>query len=82
MNSEQIRKTVLEVMRQVVPEMEPATLDARVSFRDQFEIDSVDYLNFVLALEQRLAMRIPEVDYPRLSSLDGCVAYLEKRGTG
>ncbi len=82
MNSEQIRKTVLEVMRQVVPEMEPATLDARVSFRDQFEIDSVDYLNFVLALEQRLEMRIPEVDYPRLSSLDGCVAYLGKRGAG
>jgi len=73
---------VLEVMRQVVPEMEPATLDARVSFRDQFEIDSVDYLNFVLALEQRLEMRIPEVDYPRLSSLDGCVAYLGKRGAG
>jgi len=47
-----------------------------VSFRDQLDIDSVDFLNFVLALEQRLGRTIPQLDYPRLSTLDGCVAYL------
>ncbi len=82
MNREEIKQTVLEVMQAVVPEMEPAALDGRVSFRDQFEIDSVDYLNFVLALEKRLGMHIPEVDYPRLSSLDGCVDYLAKTVRG
>ncbi len=82
MNREEIKQTVLEVMQEIVPEMEPAALDARVSFRDQFEIDSVDYLNFVLALEKRLGIHIPEVDYPRLSSLDGCVGYFTKTGSG
>lgn len=76
MNSEEIRQTILEVLLEIVPELEPATLDARVSFRDQFEIDSIDYLNFVLALERRLGIKIPEIDYPRLSSLDGCAGYL------
>jgi acyl carrier protein len=78
MKRAEIKTTTLEVLLEIVPELEPATLDARVSFRDQFEIDSIDYLNFVLALEKRLGIRIPEVDYPRLSSLDGCTAYLEK----
>lgn len=77
MNRAEIKTITLEVLLDIVPELEPATLDARVSFRDQFEIDSIDYLNFVLALEKRLEIRIPEIDYPRLSSLDGCTGYLE-----
>ncbi|MET0026470.1 MAG: acyl carrier protein [Candidatus Thiodiazotropha sp.] len=78
MNRDEINNTVIEVLQQVVPEMEPATLDARVSFRDQFEIDSIDYLNVILTLEKRLGIKIPEIDYPRLSSLEGCAGYLEK----
>ncbi len=78
MNREEIETIVLEVMLNIIPEMEPSTLDARVSFRDQVEMDSVDYLNFVLTLEKRLGIRIPEIDYPRLSSLDGSTAYLLK----
>ncbi|MEJ2453149.1 MAG: acyl carrier protein [Candidatus Thiodiazotropha sp.] len=78
MNREEIETIVLEVMLSIIPEMEPSTLDARVSFRDQVEMDSVDYLNFVLTLEKRLGIRIPEIDYPRLSSLDGSIAYLLK----
>ncbi len=76
MNRDEIKSIILEVMLNIIPEMEPSTLDARVSFRDQVEMDSVDYLNFVLALEKRLGIRIPEIDYPRLSSLDGAVAYV------
>lgn len=77
MNKAEMKKTALDVLLEIVPDIEPATLDDKVSFRDQFEIDSVDYLNFVLALEKRLGIRIPELDYPRLSSLEGCVTYLE-----
>jgi acyl carrier protein len=76
MNRAEIKTITLEVLLDIVPELEPAALDARVSFRDQFEIDSIDYLNFVLALEKRLGIKIPEIDYPRLSSLDGCTRYL------
>jgi acyl carrier protein len=43
------------------------------------ELDSVDFLNFVLDLESRLQHRIPEIDYPKLSSLAGCIHYLLPR---
>jgi acyl carrier protein len=76
MDKETIKQIILEVMTRIVPELEPTTLDARVSFRDQFEIDSIDYLNFVMSLEKQLGIKIPEIDYPRLSSLEGCVNYL------
>lgn len=79
MTREQLRAEALAVLVEIVPEVDPSRLDEQLAFRDQFEIDSIDYLNFVLTLERRLAIKIPEVDYPRLSSLAGCLGYLEAR---
>jgi acyl carrier protein len=39
-------------------------------------IDSMDFLNFVIALHKEFKTEIPEKDYPKLTTLDGCVAYL------
>lgn len=76
-----VRPAILEALKVVAPEADPNALDPAVSFRDQLDIDSVDFLNFVLRLEERLGRKIPEIDYPRLSTLDGCVAYLTSAGT-
>jgi len=77
MSRADLQQTVIEALTGVAPEIDPSALDPDVNFRDQFELDSVDYLNFVLDLEQRLSIRVPELDYPRLSCLSGGVSYLE-----
>jgi acyl carrier protein len=51
-----------------------------VSFRDQLDIDSMDFLNFVIAVHEALHVEIPEADYPKLATLNGCVEYLAARG--
>lgn len=72
----QITSTViLEALQEVAPDIDSNTLDDNTAFRDQCEIDSIDFLNFVLILESKLASKIPEIDYPKLSSLAGCTAY-------
>ena len=71
-----IAHKVLESLREIAPEVDTSSLDPAVSLRDQFDIDSVDFLNFVLTLEKKMGTRIPEVDYPKLSSLNGCLTYL------
>lgn len=73
---------ILAVLKDVAPEADLDRLDPRHSFRDQFDLDSVDYLNFVMALEVAFAIRIADVDYPKLSTLAGCVAYLERATAG
>jgi len=76
MTKDDIRSITLEVLGQIAPDADLNNLDPAKSFRDQFEFDSVDYLNFVLTLEKRLEIKIPEIECPRLASLDGCIAYL------
>ncbi len=76
MTSEDISQAVVEELVRIAPEVDPATIAPGVSFRDQLDLDSMDFLNFVLALHARLGIDIPEVDYPHLYTLDDAVAYL------
>jgi acyl carrier protein len=71
-----LEATVLDTLADIVPNVDPAQIDPDKSFRDQIEIDSVDFMNFMVSLEQRLGVEIPELDYPKLSSLRGCTTYL------
>jgi acyl carrier protein len=73
---EQVRSTVLEVLSDVAPELEREKIDPRVELRDQLDLDSMDFLNFVLGLHKALGVDIPEADYRKIGTLDGCVAYL------
>ncbi|WP_319409205.1 acyl carrier protein [uncultured Desulfosarcina sp.] len=76
MRDEDIDRIVLDLLRQIAPEAPLDSLESHRLFRDQFEFDSVDFLNFILKLEKETGGRISELDYPRLSSLHGCRTYL------
>jgi acyl carrier protein len=76
MTEEQIRQTVREVLAEIAPEAAGVQLRTEVNFRDQFEFDSMDFVSFVLAVDKKLGRRTPEADYPKLSSLGGCIEYL------
>lgn len=74
-----IDAAIIGALSAVAPEVQPDGLDPDRPFRDQIELDSVDFLGFVLGLEKRLSLKVPELDYPQLSTLDGCRVYLRTR---
>jgi acyl carrier protein len=76
---DEIRAVLLEVLGGIAPEADLAALDPREDLREQLEIDSMDLLNFAIGVHERTGVEIPEVDYPKLASLDSCAAYLESR---
>jgi acyl carrier protein len=53
-----------------------AQIKPQVGFREQLDIDSMDFLNFVIGLNRELGVEVPESDYSKVSTLDGCVEYL------
>ena len=72
-----LRQALVEALLGVAPDVDASALDAGRAFREQFDFDSMDALNFVIALHERFGIDIPERDYPQLLSLDGAVRYLE-----
>ena len=69
---------IFEALTAVAPSAEPAALDPERPFDDQIEVDSIDFLNFVLGLEKRLDISVPDADYAHLRSLAGCRSYLAR----
>jgi acyl carrier protein len=77
MNTQDIKDTVLRLLGTVAPEADLGNIKPDVAFRDQFDLDSMDMLNFVIAMHKEFNVEIPEADYAKLMTLEGCAAYLE-----
>jgi len=73
---EALKSQVLEIMATIAPELEPGELRADQPLRNQVDLDSMDWLNFLVALHERLKVDIPEADYARLVTLDDLLGYL------
>ncbi len=80
MNDTELRDLVASVIHRVAPEADLSRVASQADLRDELEIDSMDFLILVDELHERTGLDIPERDYPQLSSIDGCVAYLAARG--
>jgi acyl carrier protein len=79
MTRDQVRQGVLDALLTVVPEAHAADIEPSAPLRQQLDIDSMDFMNFVMALDADLGVDVPEGDYGRLSTLDACVEYLAGR---
>ncbi len=76
MDKAMIRSRVLEELKRVAPEVEESGVVAARPLREQVDLDSMDWLNFLVALHEQMKVEIPEADYRRLGTLDEIVEYL------
>ncbi len=79
MNEQAIRDALFAVLRTVAPEVTPNEIAADQPLRDQVDLDSMDFLNFLVRLHGKLGVDVPESDYAKLVTLNDFVAYLGAR---
>ena len=82
MTESEIQTAILDGLRKIAPEADPRQLSPDANLREALDIDSFDFLNFLIALHERLGVEIPEADYGRLTTLSALVQYLAPRLTG
>jgi acyl carrier protein len=73
---QELRAIVISVLTEVAPDINPAAIDPETELVEQLDIDSMDFLNIVVAINERTGIEIPERDYPKLSTLNDAVGYL------
>lgn len=78
----EVRKTVLAVLCEVAPDVEPDDVDPTADLREETDIDSMDFLNFMIGIKRELGVEVPESDYRQLGTLDELVAYVRERAGG
>jgi acyl carrier protein len=79
MTQPDIRAVVQEELSNIAPEINLSAINPTADLREALDIDSMDFLNFVTAVHHRLGVDVPELDYPKLTTLDGAVKYLESK---
>ncbi|HOD40497.1 MAG TPA: acyl carrier protein [Candidatus Wallbacteria bacterium] len=76
MTDQQIKDMILEIVADIAPDADLSNINPDVRLREQIELDSMDFLDIIMELRKRYKIDVPEEDYMKLSTLNGCVEYL------
>ena len=76
MTAQQIKDLILEIVADIAPDADLTNIKPDVRLREQIELDSMDFLDIIMELRKRYKIDVPEEDYMKLATLDGCVEYL------
>ena len=76
MNAEEVRQVLLDILSRIVPDEDLTVLQDSVPFREQIELDSMDFLDIVMELRKQYRIQIPEEDYANMNTMGGAVSYL------
>ena len=77
MTRDEIRTAVIQALSRIAPEFDPRNLQPDAVLRQELDLDSMDFLNFVIALHGSLGVDVPESDYAKLGTIEGAVQYLQ-----
>jgi acyl carrier protein len=79
--ADEVRNAVTRVLTTIAPEARGQPIAPAANLREHLDLDSMDALNFAVALHQEFGIEIPEGDYTKLESLESIVAYVTERLT-
>jgi acyl carrier protein len=81
LTAEETRQAVIDIITDIAPDEDLASLSDDKPLRDQIDLDSMDFLDIVMELRKRHSIEVPEADYPELNTMAGCVKYLQPKMT-
>lgn len=76
MTREEVRSAILSILSDIAPDEDMSVIKDSEKLRDQFDLDSMDFLDIVMELRKRFNIEVPEQDYEKLVSLESCINYL------
>lgn len=79
MTRTEIQDKVVQALASVAPEVDPGAINTDIPLRDQVDLDSMDFLRFVIELHKQFGVDVPETDYQKLANLAGAVEYVAAR---
>lgn len=79
MNEDEIKQTIFQLLKRIAPDTEPSELKPDQNIRETLNIDSFDSLQFIVALNEKLTIEIPEDDYGKIPTLQKLISYIKNK---
>ena len=82
MTRDEVRSVLLAILGEIAPEADLSRLKPDAPLREQLDLDSMDFVNFLVAVAERLKVEVPETEYGSVSTLNRCLDYVAGRRGG
>ena len=79
MKPEILHQTIVVLLQQIAPDTTPETLKLEENIRETLNIDSFDFLQFVIALNEKTGVEIPEEDYGKINTIQNAITYIQNK---
>jgi acyl carrier protein len=79
MNSENIHQNIVDLLQQIAPDTKPSELKLDENIIETLNIDSFDFLLFVIALHEKTGVEIPEEDYGKINTIQNAIEYIQNK---
>lgn len=70
-----------EELAKIAPDVPLDDVEKNGDLREEFDIDSMDFLRLITALGNRFDRSMPEADYPKMSSFSDLAGYLDAKSS-
>lgn len=77
MKDEEIKIVIFQLLTKIAPDVDPSVLEMDHNIRDTLGIDSFDFLQFIIGLDEELGIKTPEEDYGKITTLKALIAYIK-----
>ncbi|MGB5369942.1 MAG: acyl carrier protein [Flavobacteriaceae bacterium] len=77
MNDREVKETIFEILGKIAPDIDPIGLEMDDNIKEVFGIDSFDFLQFIIGLDDAFGIKTPEEDYGKISTLKALIGYLK-----
>ena len=82
MNPDDARRLLSRLLDDIAPDADLATIGDAEPLQEALDLDSMDFLNLMAALQEATGIDLPERDYPALSTVRGFTAYVAQHAPG
>ena len=77
MKDQELKATIFEILRKIAPDINPEELEMDDNIREVFGIDSFDFLQFIIGLDEEFGIKTPEEDYGKITTLNAMTTYIK-----
>ena len=77
MKDQELKATIFQLLHKIAPDIDPVELNMEDDIRETLGIDSFDFLQFIIGLDEELGIKTPEEDYGKMTTLKALITYIK-----
>lgn len=77
MNKQEIKASILQLLHSIAPDINPEEMEMDDKIIEVFNIDSFDFLQFIISIDEKFGIKTSEENYNKITTLNTLISYIK-----